>query len=403
MSSSMPPSERDRDRRSLKDLAKLAASPSLTPGPPSTKGSVAPPPLFGAPNLSDSGDSGIVDFKKITELAPMPPAPVPSSIPGRPAPALAPPPLQSIPASARVSAPPALPREFQPPVSARAVLADEQNPFARKKRGGLVWIVGIGATLAAAAAAVLVLRSQPSRLIAETPPPPAVAAPPSEPTPPAASAAPPAATPPPEAVAQVDTSAPAEQDPSRGGSPGSGPGTAGAGGAGGAGPKVLVTAAGSPKKSLSVSGKPSAPASPPNPALVAKMPTSAPPPGGGGSLNDALRQAAGPMDTPAAAGPSTPAPPTDTGGGNVPQKPSLGAVASGVGSAKEQARACLSPDSPISHANITFDSTGSVTSVSVTGFAAGKPAEGCIKAALRRAKLPAFAQPTYTTGVTIRP
>jgi hypothetical protein len=78
-------------------------------------------------------------------------------------------------------------------------------------------------------------------------------------------------------------------------------------------------------------------------------------------------------------------------------------VASGVGSAKEQARACLSPDSPISHANITFDSTGSVTSVSVTGFAAGKPAEGCIKAALRRAKLPAFAQPTYTTGVTIRP
>lgn len=372
MSSSTPPPERDRDRRSLKDLAKLAASPSLTPGPPSSKGSVAPLP-FGTPG--DSGDSGIVDLKKMTEpnpgvlarprATPPPPPPIAST---RPAPAIAPPPLPLLPA---------------PPV-ARGRLADEPLPFARKKRGGLAWTVGIGATLAAAAAAFLVLRSQPAPLIAETPlaPPPAAIVPPTPPSDPAASAsAPPspASPPPPEAVAKVDT--PAAESP------------------GAANPKVSVASPASPKKSVGVAGKVAA--APPNPALVARnIPASAPQ---SGSLSDALRQAAGPMDTPVAGtGPSAPAAPVDTGS-NVPQKPSQGAIASAVGSSLTQARACLSSDNPISHANITFDSSGSVTNVLITGFAAGKPAEGCIKAALRRAKVPPFAQPTYTTGVTVRP
>jgi hypothetical protein len=153
-----------------------------------------------------------------------------------------------------------------------------------------------------------------------------------------------------------------------------------------------------PKKSLSVPGKPAAP--PPNPALLAKnIPTSAPQ---SGSLSDALRQAAGPMDAPAATAASAPATPVDNGS-NVPQKPSQGAIASGVGSSLTQARACLSSDNPVSHANITFDSSGNVTNVAISGYAAGKPAEGCIKAALKRARVPAFAQPSYTTGVTVRP
>jgi hypothetical protein len=108
------------------------------------------------------------------------------------------------------------------------------------------------------------------------------------------------------------------------------------------------------------------------------------------------------MDAPVSTGASTPAAPVEIGS-NVPQKPSQGAIASGVGSSLTQARACLSSDTPISHATLTFDSSGAVTNVAVTGFAAGKPAEGCIKAALRRAKVPPFAQPTYTTGVTVRP
>jgi hypothetical protein len=108
------------------------------------------------------------------------------------------------------------------------------------------------------------------------------------------------------------------------------------------------------------------------------------------------------MDAPVATAASAPATPVDNGS-NVPQKPSQGAIASGVGSALTQARACLSSDNPVSHASITFESSGNVTNVAISGYAAGKPAEGCIKAALKRARVPAFAQPTYTTGVTVRP
>ena len=45
---------------------------------------------------------------------------------------------------------------------------------------------------------------------------------------------------------------------------------------------------------------------------------------------------------------------------------------------------------------------GSVQSVSVSGGAAGKPAEACIKGALRGAKVAPFAEPTYTAPITIR-
>ena len=41
--------------------------------------------------------------------------------------------------------------------------------------------------------------------------------------------------------------------------------------------------------------------------------------------------------------------------------------------------------------------------IDVTGNAAGKPAEACIKGALSKAKVPAFAMPTYSANVTVRP
>jgi hypothetical protein len=41
--------------------------------------------------------------------------------------------------------------------------------------------------------------------------------------------------------------------------------------------------------------------------------------------------------------------------------------------------------------------------VTVSGSAAGKPAEGCIKTQLGKAKVPAFAQPTYSANVIVRP
>jgi hypothetical protein len=126
----------------------------------------------------------------------------------------------------------------------------------------------------------------------------------------------------------------------------------------------------------------------------------APPPSGpAGDLGAAIKKEVGdePAKTPAAATTSGNAP-----SGNVPQKPSQGAVTGAIGAVLPQARACLGPDDPISRASIVFSSAGSVQSVSVSGGATGKPAEACIKDALTKAKLQPFAEPSYTANITIR-
>ena len=146
--------------------------------------------------------------------------------------------------------------------------------------------------------------------------------------------------------------------------------------------------------------EPTAAPPPPDPRLIAKdLPPSTAP---SGSLNDALRQAAG------ASGDTSAAPAPAAGGpsyapGSVPQKPSQGAVTGALGAVMQNARACLEPDGPISRATVTFESGGTVQAIRVTGSAAGKPAEACIKAALTQAKVPPFAQSTYMANVTIRP
>jgi hypothetical protein len=116
-----------------------------------------------------------------------------------------------------------------------------------------------------------------------------------------------------------------------------------------------------------------------------------------------MQQAAGVSSTPAAPGTAKtddaplPAP------GSIPLKPSLGAIQGALGAALPTARACLGPDDPISHATVTFRSDGSVESVSVSGGAAGKAAEGCIRAALSKARVAPFVQPTFTVPATVRP
>ena len=147
-----------------------------------------------------------------------------------------------------------------------------------------------------------------------------------------------------------------------------------------------------------------APADKIDPKLVAKdLP---PAPGPTGALADAIKQSAAPTPTPASQD-TAPAPPAAndpvSAAGSVPQKPSQGAVTGSIGAALPAARACLKQDEPVSRASITFGSNGSVSSVVVTGKAAGTPAEACIKAALSQAKVPAFAQPTYSANVTVRP
>ena len=80
-----------------------------------------------------------------------------------------------------------------------------------------------------------------------------------------------------------------------------------------------------------------------------------------------------------------------------------GAIQGALGTALPSARACLEPDDPISHATVTFQSDGSVGSVTVTGGAAGKPAEACIRSALSKARVSPFAQPSFSVPATIRP
>jgi hypothetical protein len=89
--------------------------------------------------------------------------------------------------------------------------------------------------------------------------------------------------------------------------------------------------------------------------------------------------------------------------GDVPIKPALGAIQGALGAALPGARACLGPDDPVSRATITFASDGSVQSVAVSGGAAGKPAEQCIRSALHKVRIPPFLQSTYTAPATIRP
>jgi hypothetical protein len=112
------------------------------------------------------------------------------------------------------------------------------------------------------------------------------------------------------------------------------------------------------------------------------------------SLDQAMRVAAGPID-----GPKKEASKDEPGfaAGSVPQRPSMGSVTSAIGSALPGARACLAEgDEPV-RATVVFNSVGTVKSVSASGDKAS-----CIQAALSKAKVPAFAEPTFTTTATVR-
>lgn len=410
--------DREGERKSLQDLARLA---SLTPAPPST----APKSPAARAGEAKGDDSGLINLAALaapstdTVAGPATPAPGLASAglfdedPASMAPpSVAPPSVRSAPApSARISAAPisavpsapvsAAPISAAPISAASAASAASMAPISavpsapvsaapmmaptkKKSSAGLIIVGALVGVAALAAGGAFVVRGQLAKQQA------VAMAPKTE-------AAPTVATPAPKAddnkVAQADTpSTPSTDsvDPSQLPSPNA------------AAPKTTLAAKGAPvaapKAAASAEPK-KADEKPEGPQMSAKdLPQTAP--GASGGLNDAMRQAAGPSTTTNDNGSDKKGP--DYAPGSVPQKPSQGALTGALGAVLPSARACLGPDDPVSRATVVFSSNGAVQSVAVSGGAAGKPAEGCIKGALGKAKLQPFAESTYTTTVTVR-
>lgn len=86
------------------------------------------------------------------------------------------------------------------------------------------------------------------------------------------------------------------------------------------------------------------------------------------------------------------------------ERPSTGAVSAALGPVLMSARSCVAGQDSGPRATVTFDGpTGRVKSVTLDSSAAGSPAESCIRSALMGARLPPFADPTFTASVTVRP
>lgn len=144
---------------------------------------------------------------------------------------------------------------------------------------------------------------------------------------------------------------------------------------------------------------------PPDDGKVAAAPKSTAPTGKPGDLQSEIARAAGadgkPKDN---AGDGTPEPAAgNPKTQNIPEQPSQGAVASAVGGVMGGAKSCVSGADDVSRANVTFSSNGSVSNVSVTGWAAAHGKSACVTAALKGAKVGPFSKPSFTFPVTIRP
>jgi hypothetical protein len=103
---------------------------------------------------------------------------------------------------------------------------------------------------------------------------------------------------------------------------------------------------------------------------------------------------------PAAAAGSVPIPPGAGTPWNVPRRPPVGAIQAAFATVLPAARACLGPGDPASRAVVTFRSDGTVQDVSLPARTAS--AEGCVRAALEKARVPPFAEGTYSAPVTVR-
>jgi hypothetical protein len=268
------------------------------------------------------------------------------------------------------------------PAEVAAVPARASRPAPAAKsgsRGGMFAGAAI-AVLGLAAAATIVWKSgtpeqSPSvsaPAAATAPAPKAEATPPPQPESTAAVAAPvaQAAEPPPE-EAKIDEAAKLAAAPS-----------------GGSAPIASVAELDAPKAATGA-GK-----------VAAAAPTAT---GKPGDLSSAMQQAVGidgskPTESEAAE-PAAGRPANQ----NIPEQPSQGSMAAAIGAVMPSAKACVSGADDVSRAVITFSSAGTVSNVSVSGWAASNGQAGCLKSALKAAKVGPFSKPSFTFPVTIRP
>ncbi|HET7541924.1 MAG TPA: hypothetical protein VFK05_18750 [Polyangiaceae bacterium] len=95
--------------------------------------------------------------------------------------------------------------------------------------------------------------------------------------------------------------------------------------------------------------------------------------------------------------------PADSLGGELPAKPTTGAVQAALGAVLSGARHCVAGDDAPSSAVVVFGSDGRVQQVTVSGPAAGKSSASCIEAQLRRARVQPFASSSFSVNATVRP
>ncbi|MGH7285518.1 MAG: hypothetical protein ACRELY_28690, partial [Polyangiaceae bacterium] len=422
--------ERQRERTSFKDLAKLAA----TPPPSSVKPSSAKIPIPAPPSSMDaSGDSGVVDLQAAALSDPLgaeraKSTPLasgslfdeegPQSGQSAPPPSLsgelrASGPLSAVqsvpqqidpyaPASVRPSAPPSSRLESTlasagPHSAVAALRAEEgaQQKVEEKKSSPVLAILGgLVAVSAIAAGALFYVKTHHAAAPVAAAQPIAQAADATQPT---------QATPDQttandttpqllaQGTAQNDTQKTAPAMVSKSGRPvahASKPVSAKAGSGNGA----LADA-----MEKDTSSTPPAP-----PPAEAKANDTPPPSGSSADLQNAMKTAVGPSDSSGGDTKATPSGPKFAPG-SVPQRPSQGALAGAIGIVMPGARACLGPDDGVSYATIVFQSAGDTQKVTLSGFAANKPAGACITTALKKANVGPFAETTYSAKVTVRP
>jgi len=394
--SSMP-SVAPGKKRSLKEIAERASQaglagptsrtsviPTPVPSRPSGISTPIPPPLAtpipsrpGSMPPSRAGeaqgeDSGLINLKAVTE-----PPPPPKSQ------------TQAAPEGAQPLTTEMSFGDDAAPASAEATAQQRAAvvPLAAKKKGsgGVVAGAAIAAVGLAAAFAIMMTRNptadQPSQPIAQAP------AEQQKQAEPQAAAQQPAAAPvaaAPEQPAGTDPDAlPDAEKTAEGGKVAQAP---------------AAGAAATPPAGQAPAGQQAvAQATPP-----ADHPTVPGTPAKPGDLNSAMQQAVGSDGKPV----TTEAPEPAAGkplNQSVPEQPPQGAAAAAIRSAMPGAKACVAGADDVTRAQVTFNSSGAVSNVSVSGWAASNGQTGCVKAALQGANVGPFSKPSFMMPVTIRP